>query len=214
MPKRTISEKEEGIREESPDVIIIYKGDKPLVWESQDYYGDNDSVEFTLLPKIKEEFNRGYAKAVFGDWDLPRKTKADEKAWADMIKDRIDRSPTCDGRLPMVEIYEVDDTKLWDAHEQFNAWMEKHGAKLLPKPDTKGSGIKFEMPRLLVEADGEALKKLWKHKFGVAMPVGQKHDISREILVNMLGVNEMVDVLKTEFEHEPDMTKYDRSDRS
>lgn len=210
MPKRTISEREEGIREEAPDVIIIYKGDKPLIWESQNYYGDGDSVEFTLLPDVKEEFNREYAKAVFGDWTLTRKTKAEDKLWGEMIKDRIDRSPTCDGRIPMVEVYEVDETKLWDGYEQFAAWMEKHGAKLLPKPDTKGSGIKFEMPQLLVDADGDTIKKLWEHSFGVKKPAGLSYSHAKEILMTRLDESQIADVLKAEFEHEPDMSQYEK----
>ena len=213
MPKRTISEKESGIREESPDVVIVYKGEKALVWESQDYYGDDDSVEFTLLPDVKEEFNREYARRVFGDWEQSRKTKADEKAWGDMVKDRIDRSPTADGRLPMVEVYEVDGTKLWDGKEQFSMWMEKHGAKMLPKPDKQASGINFEMPKTLVEADGDTLKKLWEHSFGAKMPAGMKYDHARECLVPRMTEDQITDVLESEFAHDPDMSGYEKKPR-
>lgn len=217
MPKRTLSEKEEGIREEAPDVVIIYKGENPLIWESQDYYGDNDTVEFTLIPGVKEEFNRGYAKAVFGDWELKKATKAEQKLWADMVKDRIDRSPTCDGRLPMVEIYEADGKelgpKLWDAYEEFNEWIKRHGAKMLPRPDKKASGINYEMPKVLIEADSDTLKKLWEHSFKAKLPAGLKHSDARAILVPRLTEEQIADVLKGEFEHEPDMSGYDRKER-
>ena len=214
MPKRTISEKTSGEFTESPDVVIIYKGDDTLVWESQNYYGDGDSVEFTLLPGEKEEFSRDYAKAVFGDWELKKNTKAEQKLWGDMIKDRIDRSPTSDGRIPMVEIYESDGAKVWDGYEQFSEWMEKHGAKMLPKPDTKASGIAFEMPAILVEADGDTLKKLWEHSFkGSKMPPALKHSDARDILLARLTEEQIADVLKGEFEHEPDMTQYERKPR-
>ncbi len=218
MPKRTISEKEEGIREGAADVVISYKGEVPLVWESQNYYGDGDSVEFTLLPDVKEEFNREYAKAVFGDWELEKGTKKEQKLWADMIKDRIDRSPTSDGRVPMVEVYEADGKelglKLWDGYEEFGEWMEKHGAKMLPRPDKK-SGVTVEMPKILAEADGNTLKALWEHKFkGGKLPAGMKHSDARDILLNMLDVNEIADVLKElHAGPEPDMSQYDRKPR-
>lgn len=213
MPKRTISEKKKGEFVESPDVFIIYRGDVPLIWESQNYYGDGDSVEFTLLPGVKEEFNREYAKQVCGDWELPKNTKAEQVIWGAMIKDRIDRSPTCDGRIPMVEVYESDGTKVWDGHEQFGEWMEKHGAKMLPRPDKKASGIDYEMPAVLAEADGDTIKKLWEHSFKVKKPVGLSYDHAREILVPRLTEEQIADVLKGEFEHEPDMSKYDRKPR-
>lgn len=215
MPKRTITEKDKGVREETPDVIVIFRGDESLVWESQNFHGDGDTVEFTLLPGVKEAFNAEYAKAVFGNWELPRVKKRDEKIWADMVKDRVDRSPSADGCLPMVEIYEAgegdkDDVKLWDAAVEFAHWIERHGATMLPKPNKK-SGITVEMPKILAEADGDTLKKLWLHSFkGSKMPPALSYADARSILVPRLSADQIADVLVAEFEKEPDMSQYDK----
>ncbi len=210
MPKRTITELDAGVREESPDVIIVLKSDEPLVWESQNFSGDGNTVEFTFLPGIKESFNQEYAKQVFGDWTLLRVKKRDERIWADMVKDRVDRSPSADGCLPMVEIYDEEGNLLWDAAVEFAHWIERHGPRLLPKPDSK-SGVTVEMPKILAEADGDALKRLWEHKFkGSKLPAGMKHEHARQILLNMLDADQIADVLAAEFEKEPDMSPYDK----
>lgn len=209
MPKRTITEREKGLRDETPNVIVIYKGNEPLIWESQNFAGDGDSVEFTLLPDVKEEFSYEYARRVFGDWTIPKRTKKEQKEWADMIKDRVDRSPTANGCLPMVEIYDQDENLLWNAVKEFTQWIEQHGASMLPRPDKK-SGVSVKMPKVLAEADGDGLKKLWELKFKVKMPAGMQYNIAREILLNMLGADQIADALKPEFEREPDMSRFNK----
>lgn len=209
MPKRTITEKNEGIREETPDVIVVYQGDEPLVWESQNFTGDGDTIEFTLLPGKKESFSMAYAKQVFGNWELPRAKKQDEKVWADMIKDRVDRSPSADGCLPMVKIYDTEGNVLWDAGVEFAHWIERHGAKMLPRPDKK-SGVTVEMPKVLAEADGDALKALWLHSFKAKMPPSMSFEVARQCLLPRLNAEQIADVLAAEFEKIPDMSQYDK----
>ena len=210
MPKRTITELEEGVQETTPDVIVIYKGDEPLVWDNQNFNNDGNTVEFTLLPGVEEEFGQEHAKRVFGDWTMPKKNRTQEKLWADMIKDRCDRSPSLDGRLVMVEIYDEDKNLLWDAKLEYDQWMERHGAKLLARPDKK-SGITVKMPKILAEADGDMLKQLWFHSFDTKMPAGLQHAHARDILVVRLDADQIADVLVEEFAKEPDMSQYDKT---
>lgn len=210
MPRRTISERETGVREESPDVVVVlHDGEKPIVWECQNYSGDFSTIEFTLLPGVEEAFPRGYGMEVFGNWEQPKGTKAEQRDWADMVKKRVDRSPTSDGRLPMVKILDADGSLLWDAKVEYSEWMAKHGAKLLPRPDTKGAGVKFEMPAILKDATGDQLKALWQEGFKETMPK-VKHETAKEILLARLTPEQISDVLVNEFEVEPDMSKYER----
>jgi len=213
MPKRIITERKKGEKEEEPEVIVVYHGVEPLVWDNQNYAGDGDTMEFTLEPEVKETFPREYAKRIFGDWELPKKTKAERKEWADMVKDRVDRSPTCDGKLPMVVIFEQNGTELWDGPAEFSEWFERHGLKMLPRPDTKGSGIKFEMPVILKEADAATLRKLFEHAFGCKMPAGMKHEDAKKVLLAKLTPEQIADVLVDEFKVEPDMSQYETAKR-
>ena len=210
MPKRTITEREGGFEEATADVIVIYDGIEDLVWENQNFNNDGDTIEFTLKPGVKEAFNFEHAKRVFGDWELPKAKRSQEKVWADMIKDRCDRSPSLDGRLVMVKIYDEEDNLLWDATKEYAHWMERHGAKMLPRPDKK-SGITVEMPKILAEADGDALKKLWLHSTGCKLPAGMKFALARDLLLPRLDESQIADVLSAEFEKEPDMSKYDKT---
>jgi len=132
----------------------------------------------------------------------PDESREKLKEWSAMIAYTIRRSPSLDGRLPHVRVYDQKDNLLWDAYAQMERWVE-HNSKLKDGFGRgKGSplGGVVPMPEILKSATYDQLKKLWEESWGVKMPAGIQADVARECLKPRLTASQIQDVLAREYE--------------
>jgi hypothetical protein len=189
-------------------VTVEYLGHTPIGWVCQNYVPKKNLV-VRLEPNEKDKFDYDYARRVFGDWEVdPDKAKSaierreKIKEWNGMMGYTIRRSPSMDGKLPRVKIYDPDGNLLWDAHEQMGKWLE-HNAKekdgfLKAKGVPPGGPV--EMPKILADATYAQLKTLWLAKFEHAMPAGIQAGVAKKALMPYLSAEQIEDVLRQEYE--------------
>ena len=197
---------------ERPRVTVKYCGVEPLEWFCQHYTPDQH-VQFSFEPGEEDKMEYNYARRVFGDWEVkPDESRDKLKEWSGMIAYTVRRSPSMDGKLAQVKIYDPDGNLLWDAEAQMERWLEynaKPSGGFAQQAQQKGFGGPVAMPEILAKASYDQLKKLWLQSWGSKMPAGIKGDVAKEVLKPRMTAEQIKDSLADLYSGpEPDMSKY------
>jgi len=200
---------ETGARAEMPNVTIENCGNFTLHWVCQNYVPGKD-LEITLAPGEKDSFDYDYARRVFGDWEIdPAESPERRIEWNGMIAQTKRRSPSRDGKLPPVKVYDQSGDLLWDTAAQMEKWLVHNAAAVEMFAAPSGAPMKVEMPRVLKEADYKQIKALWLNSWGSKMPAGMSADVAKEALMPRMTAEQITDVLKEMYSGPaPDMSQY------
>lgn len=206
----TTTQSGSGAKAQLPHVTVENCGGFTLNWTCQSYVEGKDCT-FNLEPTEKDKFEYDYARRVFGDWEVdPNESPEKRIEWNGMIAHTKRKSPSYDGKLPQVKIYNHEGELLWDAAAQMAEWL-KHNAKSRSAfaPPKGAPGGDIEMPEILKNANEEQLKALWLEAWESPMPVAIKRDIARQALMPRLTAQQIADVLAKDYAGpEPDMSQY------
>lgn len=208
----TQTQSEAGVKAEMPAVMVENCGNFTLKWTCQNYVEGKD-LNVTLVPGEKDKFDYDYARRVFGDWEIDPATSPERRIeWNGMIAYTKRRSPSKDGKLPQVKVYDQNDNILWDTAEQMAKWLEHNAASpevFAPPPGAPMGDV--EMPKMLQDADEKQLRALWLKAWGSKMPPGIKRDVAKQAILPRLTADQMTDVLKEMYSGPaPDMTQHKR----
>jgi len=178
------AQNEAGAKAEMPRVTVENCGNFTLHWKCQNYVPGKDCT-FGLEPGEKDQFEYDYARRIFGDWEVdPNESSAKRIEWNGMIAHTKRKSPSRDGKLPHVKVYDQSGEVIWDAAEQMKNWLE-HNSKSRETFAAPG-GVplqNIEMPEILKNADHKQLKVLWEKSWGSKMPAGMKTEVAKEALM-------------------------------
>lgn len=201
---------ESGAQAELPNVIVENCGNFTLQWTCQNYVPNRD-LTFTLAPGEKDQFEYDYARRVFGDWKVdPNESPERRIEWNGMIAHTKRKSPSKDGKLPNVKVYDQNGNLLWDAAAQMKDWLEHNAGSretfAAPGGPVIGAG---EMPKILRDASYPELKTLWLKSWGSKMPAGMKAEVAREALMPRMTAEQITEELKQHYSGPaPDMSRY------
>ena len=208
----TQTQSEAGAKAEMPAVMVENCGNFTLKWTCQNYVEGKD-LNITLVPGEKDKFDYDYARRVFGDWEIDPAVSPERRIeWNGMIAYTKRRSPSKDGKLPQVKVYDQNGDILWDTARQMEAWLEHNAAspEVFAPPAGAPMG-EIEMPQMLKDADEKQLKALWLKAWGSKMPPGIKRDVAKKAIMPLLTADQMTDVLKEMYSGPaPDMTQHKR----
>ena len=198
-----------GAKAEMPQVEVENCGNFTLKWTCQNYVESKD-LNVTLVPGEKDKFDYDYARRVFGDWDInPAESPEKRIEWNGMIAYTKRRSPSNDGKLPAVKVYDQNGDLLWDTAVQMEKWLAHNAAAIDTFAAPSGAPLKVEMPQVLKKADYKQLKAIWLKSWGSKMPAGMSADVAREALMPRMTADQITDVLKEMFSGPaPDMSQH------
>ena len=206
----TQTHREAGTKAEMPAVVVENCGNFTLKWTCQSYVPGKD-LNIILAPGEKDKFDYDYARRVFGDWKIdPSESSEKRIEWNGMIAYTKRRSPSKDGKLPQVKVYNQNGDLLWDTAEQMAKWLEHNAAspEVFAPPANAPLGP-VEMPAVLKDANEKQLKALWEKAWGSKMPPGIKRDVAKQAIMPRLTADQMTDVLEKMYSGpEPDMSQH------
>ena len=199
---------------ERPRVTVENCSNRKLEWLCQHYVPDKH-LHFNFAPGEKDKMDYDYARRVFGDWEInPDESRLKLKEWNGMMGYTIRRSPSGDGKLADVKIYDPDDNLLWDARVQMERWLEHNAVtgEAFAKINAPGSfGGPVAMPEILANATYDQLKVLWESSWGSKMPAGIKAEVARDCLLPRMTANQIKDALEELYSGPPpDMSQYSK----
>ena len=206
----TTTQSESGAKAQLPHVTVENCGGFILHWVCQNYVEGKD-LAVTLEPGEKDKFEYDYARRIFGDWEVDPYASAESRIeWNGMIAHIKRKSPSCDGKLPQVKVYDHEGNLLWDAVAQMEEWLKHNSKSKSAFAPPRGVPLaNIEMPEILKNADHKQLKVLWLDSWGSKMPVGMKADVAKEALMPRMTASQITDVLKVHYSGDaPDMTQY------
>ena len=192
-----------GVKKQLPMVTIEYLGEKPLAWKCQEYVTGKD-LEICLVKGEKDKFDYDWSRRIFGDWEVnPDESPDKKREWSDMIAHTMRKSPSKDGKLARVKIYDHSNTLLWDGIAQMEKWLE-HNSMSKDSFPTAGPIqdvlANIPMPKMLKDASHAQLKALWLKSWGSKMPAGTSGEVAREILLPRMTADQIADVISKEYE--------------
>ena len=199
-----------GAKAEMPAVIVENCGNFTLKWICQNYVEGKD-LNVTLVPGEKDKFDYDYARRVFGDWEInPDESPEKRIEWNAMVAYTKRRSPSKDGKLPQVKVYDQNDDVLWDTAVQMAKWLEHNAASpeaFAPPPGAPLGDV--EMPAVLKDATHAQLKALWLGSWGSKMPAGMSSEVAKEALMPRMTAVQITDALAKMFSGPaPDMSQH------
>jgi hypothetical protein len=206
----TQTQSEAGAKAEMPAVTVENCGNFTLKWTCQNYVAGKD-LNIILAPGEKDKFDYDYARRVFGDWEVdPFKSPESRIEWNGMIAYTKRRSPSKDGKLPQVKVYDQSGNVLWDTAAQMEEWLKHNAASpeaFAPPPNSPLGPL--EMPEVLEKAGHKELKALWLKAFGSKMPAGTKGEVAKLAIMPHLTAGQITTELKEFYSTPaPDMSQH------